>query len=214
MSKIAFVDICGTLFNSNTTMDFLSLNSSSFKKKRESLFYKVLNKLSRTFIRYDFIRVGGVLAISGKTRAELDTAAESFYNNYLTSHVIKETHQLINDLKQQGFKIVFISATMDFIAKVIARKLNADLLFSTSLEYQNNICLGRISNDLLGQKHVKAREYLTQVPQPVEEIVVVTDDKTDLKLAQMAQRVYVVAFNENDNFWKKGLGIDHQIIKK
>jgi len=214
MSKIAFVDICGTLFNSNTTMDFLALNSPAFKRKRESLFYRILNKLSRTFIKYDFIRVKGVLAVSGKTRAELDTAAESFYNSYLTPRVINETHQLINDLKQQGFKIVFISATMDFIAQVIARRLNADQLFSTSLEYQNDICSGKISHDLLGQKHLKAREYLAKETQPVEEIVVITDDKTDLVLAQMAQRVYVVAFNEHDDFWKSGLSIDHQIIKK
>ncbi|MVT07445.1 HAD family hydrolase [Chitinophaga tropicalis] len=214
MVKIAFVDICGTLFRSNTTMDFLSVESESFRKKRSSLFYRFVSKILRKTVNYDLIRIHGVKEISGRKRVDLDKAAADFYNNFLATRMIRESVEVINELRTEGYRIIFISATLDFLAETISRQLGADKVYATSLKYINEVCAGEISRDLLGRKHLLAETILRDENEVVGEIAVITDDKTDLDLVLMAQRVFIVSPDIEDTFWKKKLKTGFRIIKK
>jgi HAD superfamily phosphoserine phosphatase-like hydrolase len=213
--KVAFVDICGTLYDSNTTLDFLTLSNSSFASLRKNLFSRLLNKISRSVIRYDFIRNIGVGKLAGKTHTELNNEALQFFNSYLSSREIKETHAIIADLRKEGFKIILISATMDFLAREIGNRLSADSVFSTSLIYEGEICMGKIENDLLGRKHLLVEQILAEekAKNGETEIVVITDDKTDIELAMLAQRSFVI-IKDQQPFWQSRLGDKVQFIKK
>jgi HAD superfamily phosphoserine phosphatase-like hydrolase len=214
-NKIAFVDICGTLYNSNTTLDFLTLTNNSFAILKKNIFGRILNKISRSTIGYDFIRNIGVGKLAGKTHLELRNEASDFYNSFLSSREIKETHAIIEELRKEGFKIILISATMDFLAREIATRVSADSIFSTSLVYEGGICRGKIEKDLLGRKHLLVKEILAEegAKNGEIEIVVITDDKTDLDLALLAQRSFVV-ITDQQLFWQRRLGNKVQFIKK
>lgn len=166
-------------------------------------------------IRYDFIRNIGVGKLAGKTHIELDNEASQFYNSFLSSREIKETHAIIADLRKQGFRIILISATMDFLAKEIGNRISADSVFSTSLVYEGEICVGKIEKDLLGKKHLLVEQILAEeeAKNGETEIVVITDDKTDIELALLAQRSFVV-IKDQQPFWQSRLGDKVQFIKK
>jgi HAD superfamily phosphoserine phosphatase-like hydrolase len=214
--KVAFVDICGTLYDSNTTLDFLTLSNKSFASLRKNIFVRLLNKMSRIMIGYDFIRNIGVGKLAGKTHTELSNEAFLFYNSFLSSREIKETHAIIANLRKEGFKIILISATMDFLAKEIGNRVSADSVFSTSLIYEGEICTGKIENDLLGRKHLLAKQMLAEDKMENgggTEIVVITDDKTDIELALLAQKSFVI-IKDQQPFWQSRLGNKVQFIKK
>lgn len=213
MEKIAFVDICGTLYRSNTTMDFLSRKSAWFARFRRNLPVRLFSKFSRSVFSYDYIRVKGVKELNGMTKVALQQEAKDFYTSFLEERKLEETHALIDSLRKDGYKIILISATLDFLAAHIAEKVHADAVYATTLDYADDVCNGIIGQDLLGRKHFLA-ERLVRELSGSEDIVVVTDDRTDLLLARMANRVVVVTPQGGDDFWKERLGKNVRFIMK
>ncbi|RBL93806.1 haloacid dehalogenase-like hydrolase [Chitinophaga flava] len=213
MRNIAFVDICGTLYDSNTTMDFLSLKNPAFAHYRSNFFVRVMNKISRMIWKRDFVRSRGVAGLKGQSRDGLYKEAEGFVNEYLKGRERNEVHEIVMQLREKGYEIVLISATLDFIAHSIGAGLKADKVYASGLGYNNGICDGLIRNDLLGNKHLVARSILSG-SDIVPQVVVITDDKTDLKLAQMANEVYVIAPVTDNAYWKGHLGGKMTLIEK
>ena len=87
-SRLVIFDICGTLFFSNTSFDFLDLivqakSYSLFRKVSKTIFARIINKVSVLLLKKDLIRSIAVLYIKGMSKAELQEKADIFYNQYL-----------------------------------------------------------------------------------------------------------------------------------
>lgn len=155
-NKIAFFDIDGTLYKGNSTFDFIAyINKDNeeykyFRKKYRYLraYNKILNKL----FHYDWYKLKSVLFLQGLTSKELDELAESFYNDVLVSNIIVPMMDIFNFYKVKGYKLVLVTATLDPIAKIIAKKIDADDYISTDLIYNNDICSGKYKIDILNNK--------------------------------------------------------------
>ena len=107
------VDICWTLFYSNTTYDFLKIKGN----KWNSMIYKIFKK--------DVICSIALKKFKQYSREEQLARAEQFYINYLEPRKIEEVWRII-----EGKDIVLVSQTMDVIAEVVAKHIGAKAYYA------------------------------------------------------------------------------------
>lgn len=189
-------DICGTLYNSNTTMDFCEYRVSGknkiILKLSKTILAKVINKISVKLFAYDIIRILHIKTLKGLKATQTESDANDFVDNYLEDKKIKEVHEILKLHNKEN--IILVSATIEPVAKAIATKLGNLNYLATTLEYQEDRCLGKIKDDLLGKK----QHYFKN-----EEIeFIITDNKSDLDLCKMAKEVVIVSKKKNLKFWK------------
>lgn len=113
-NKYIFVDICWTLFYSNTTYDFLQIKGNR------------LNSLIYRLFRYDVVRSRAIKRFNRYSREEQLSHAEQFYTDYLEPRKIDEVWRMI-----KGKEIILVSQTMDIIAETVAKHIGAKAYFAT-----------------------------------------------------------------------------------
>lgn len=113
-NKPILVDICWTLFYSNTTYDFLHIKGN----RLNSLIYKLFG--------YDVVRSRAIRRFNAMSLEEQRACAEQFYNDYLEPRKIAPVWQLI-----EGRDSVLVSQTMDIIAQTVARHVGAKAYYAT-----------------------------------------------------------------------------------
>lgn len=192
--KIVIFDVCGTLYNSNTTFDYIRFVC------KDSLILKILNifiikyliLLTGKVTGRDVYRLLYIYQLRGMEYSELDMAAENFVNYYLHDKIISETHELLAEELNKGTRVLLCSASLEPIIKVIAKKLGVLEYKCSSLCYEDSKCRGKLERDLLGRKHVHFGKIN----------LVVTDNLSDLRLVQQSENSFIVAKQKNIAFWK------------
>lgn len=220
MKGIVLCDICWTLYKSNTTFDFLDyyFKSKSYvftRRISKTILFRVVNKISVCVFDYDLIRAFFVRRLNGISKSDLLKMGNEFYNSYLSGKEIYESIDIISRFKEKGYKIVLASATLDFIAEIIASNLNIPDYFGTNLQYdKNGICKGKIYQDRLGNKERAMRDLYNLKHWNV----VITDNITDIDIIRKCNRVFILPFNRIER-WKSLLkkndvkNIEYLIIK-
>ncbi|HDX8357005.1 TPA: hypothetical protein RQN15_000738 [Aeromonas hydrophila] len=202
--KIIIFDVCGTLYESNTTFDFIKFfRGNSFYIKFLSwipikLFLVALGKsVSLDIYRYLFI-----YSLKGIERATLIEAANDFYEHVLQYKKIDTTHLLLERSKQQsGVDVLYCSASLDIIIQVISERLGGRYLASSLSFSPDGICSGFLSNDLLGKKDVSFKDMDIELT--------VTDNISDLALLKMSKNSFVLSKQKHISFWEKnGFTVD------
>lgn len=189
-------DICGTLYDSNTTMDFceyrVSGKNKTILKLSKTILAKVINKISVKLFAYDIIRILHIKTLKGLKDTEIEKDADDFVDTYLENKKIEEVHEILKNYNKED--ITLVSATIEPVAKAIAKKLGSLNYLATTLEYHEDKCLGKIKDDLLGNKQHCFKN------QEIEFII--TDNKSDLDLCKMAKEVVIVSKRKNLVFWQ------------
>jgi phosphoserine phosphatase len=202
--KFVIVDICGTLYDSNTTFDFLDNYVQSgyyhvFRKIAKTYLGRVINALFWRICRVDIMRVFAFRFIQGHDRAVLLHAVDVFYENQLLDKKHKEIFNIIEEYKNQQYEIIIASATMDIMGETVAGKNDIQIFFSTILEYQDGVCTGRMLLDLLGRKLEILGKNGIIPPFPI----VITDNTSDINLIKNATYSYIVLNNKNRKKWNR-----------
>ncbi|WP_297438896.1 HAD family phosphatase [uncultured Clostridium sp.] len=205
MDKILVVDLCNTLYKSNTTQDFFSYvfkvdeKYKTIKRKNSNIGFKVINKLSNKILKYDMSRALITKILKSKTSVEIENLVSNFIDEFLEKKKIEKVHQLISDYKNQGYKVIIMSASYGFIVKEIAKNLDIDGYISSEAEVINGIFTGKVSSDILYTKfRVFKKKYLNY-----EDLVMITDNETDYDFAKQTKKSYIVINNHNKKFWEK-----------
>lgn len=199
-------DICGTLYDSNTTFDFCRYRSSGLNKIAllivRGIFFKVLNKISMVLFNYDLIRSIHIRTLRGCPPELVYIEAVKFVDEYLDNKKIHSAHAFLEKFKKD--EILLVSATIDPVAKAISEKLGGLRFISSMLELSDGSLTGLLKRDLLGLKH----NYIET--DSVDFII--TDNKSDIVLCRQAKEVVIVSKKKNLNFWMgQGFEICHII---
>ena len=143
--KYFLIDICGTLYQSNTTFDF---------------------------IRYFF-------------------SEKPWYIRVI---------DIIESNRKEGIRLILVSATLDVIAKEVSERLGIPDVFSSHLSYdKQNVCLGRLKIDLLGNKANCLKS--SNILEPYYGTI--TDNYSDLELILKSENSYVVVTDKQyQNKWE------------
>lgn len=205
--KIGF-DICGTLFDSNTTFDFLDfLHASGYidsdYRRIRTLPFIVLNKLSLKVLGFDFVKFLSLRALTGISDKNLKLFSKEFYDSFLIKKHNIEVIELLNKYKNDGCLIIFVSATIDCLAQEIADRLGADSVISSKLEMINDLATGRLLIDIYGDK-------LRYLPGHLD--FYISDNLNDVSILRNSKEYVVVTKKKNIGYWKKMMGNDFNRI--
>lgn len=154
-----------------------------------ALFYKITKK--------DLIRFFEVSKLKGYYKGELYKSAQMFVS---CLPKIPEVHKILEDAKNKGQKIMLISASLDFIVQAIANDLSVEVMCASKIDWNGDICQGRIKEDMLGRKKL-------HIPADIlNESIIVTDNITDYDLIKQAKHSYVIVWPDRLKYWKKKIG--------
>jgi phosphoserine phosphatase len=202
--KLIIFDVCGTLYDSNTTFDFIKFF------RRDSIYIKLLGwrpiKLLLValgkVISLDIYRSLFIYSLKGIERTTLIEAANDFYEHVLQYKKIDVTHQLLERSKQQiGVDVLYCSASLDIIVQVISERLGGRYQASSLSFSSDGICSGFLSNDLLGKKDVSFKDMDIELT--------VTDNISDLALLKISKNSFVLSKKKHISFWQEnGFTVD------
>lgn len=199
-----FFDVCDTLYRSNTTFDFLQyffqkkapekLNSLKQIGSRKTLQYWARAIKFRVF-NSDPYKRAAIQLLAEFPVSEVNDEAANFVKEQLSTCAIAETNALLLQEIKKGNHPILISNSIEPVVKAIAEQYNLKY-FATTLQIIDDRYTGRIEVDLMGIKHQCLTEYQDH------KIAVVTDNRSDRKLIEMANKPYVVIHQERDKaFW-------------
>lgn len=211
MKNAALIDICGTLFYSNTTFDFLDyyIKDPKYirlrKKMKNPIFLKTNNIIYRIF-KYDYFRSNAISYLKGIRKDTLKEMAEEFYDSYLSKRKNEKIWNIIASIEEQKIPIILISGTISPIAEIVANDMNC-LEISSPLEFKNNICTGKIKKDNLRNKAKALKEKNINPPYSI----VITDNIADSKLFKHAKECIIICYG-NRKKWNFALNKYHTKI--
>ena len=139
--KIVAVDICFTLINKNTTLDFIDFFlKDNFKYKIFKIFAKFYQFLAPRHLRLLYIK-----QLAWYSQETLRNAVHRFfeqYNDCLNLGVIHKVWTYKNN-----YKIILVSASLDIIADYLCEKLWYDGFSASILEFKDWICTWKLLFD-------------------------------------------------------------------
>lgn len=202
--NVIYVDICGTLYLSNTTFDFLNFYFSKnslwtlFHYIYTSIIGRLINKTFINIVGVDVTRMLAVLFLKGIKRSTLELAAQNFYDNFLYKRRNKLAFDLLYELKEKN-TLFLASATLDFIAEIISKNIGIPVAISTELFYLDNVCMGSYKEEVMGNKY----DTLEKKNFCLDSYIVITDNISDAKLVQKSLFSYVFVNTSIQKKWNK-----------
>lgn len=206
ISPILVIDICGTLYQSNTTFDFIKFHFGTSKRYkivdyfRNKRLFNILNHLWFRMTGVDIMRRELIKILKGHSHEELIQRAEVFYQKYLLNKRNLKCFELINYYRANNARLILVSATLDFIALKVSEKECIPDYIATTLSYTNGVCDGKIKNDLLrGKVDMAVKETQNN------NFDVLTDNYTDCDIINISSHAYLVQYANKKNKWYKYL---------
>jgi phosphoserine phosphatase len=195
--NVLLVDVCHTLYRSNTTFDFLAWylkhdpDYEIVARRRKNILVRTAQKLTGQ----DRVRPAAIRCLQGHQQADLQVAATEFIR---TLEPIKQTWDELARYRQAGAKIVLLSASLDFIVNAVAADIEADESFASRLTYDADTCLGVLSTDLTGRK-----QHVIQQHFAADACDFITDNRSDLGCKALVDDLIAV-YRDSDNGETRG----------
>ncbi|MGI6335311.1 MAG: HAD family hydrolase [Minisyncoccales bacterium] len=191
MKKIICFDVSGTLVDQNSWDIFTS--SEEIEKKLKDIFDDYNN--NKIPLRDFWDQVALVFKSTGNVNIEY------IRNHFDDANVLKEgAEDLINYLKEKGYKIYLISCSIDIYLEELTRKLKLDGFFAgTKFIFDENGELLSIENECFENKNFKeekVRKVAEENNAEIEDIIFVGDGKNDIGAFKIT---------------KKGIAIDSEV---
>lgn len=93
--------------------------------------------------------------IKGRTVAEMDDLARDFFRDVQQKHFFADAAPELFRLRQQGMKLVVVSASSDLYMRVLPEFLPVDAVISTVCETADGRYTGRIGKNCKGEEKVR-----------------------------------------------------------
>jgi hypothetical protein len=203
-NHISIFDICGTLFNANTTFEFIVYYH---KKKRHPYKYflsilltSIVGKLIAKSTGFS-IRNVLIGTLAQQKKSDLYSLSYQFYDDKLI-------HK-INAIIFKNFELtsnkLLLSASIDPVVAIIGEKLHVPY-FCSELTYINGVSNGKIHTDLKGRKS-------TMINTPID--MVYTDNFDDIDLIDLSKKSIIVYRNQKkfSIWWNKILVCNNRKAK-
>lgn len=193
--SVAIFDVDGTLIEDNigtTFVKFLNRRKKiQFFTKLKILFLFSLYKLK--FLTFKHAIICGVLALAGRDVGESKRDAASCFKKEIVDKIYSEARSHINKLKSEGYKVILATGAHELIANELGRELNADHVIATVGLVEGEKYSGKFSTPLPYEEG-KARLVSDLVDRlyPDREITVYTDEKKDIPLLVLGDKVVAV----------------------
>lgn len=191
LKKILLIDICGTITEKNTTLDFIRYMGLDVGRVKS-----FLGRLCWRFLRKDYLRKWYIRKLRGLTRTELNIYVKSYLEQLSYD---REILSFINKYKNE-YELYFASATLDIIASELAKKYNISGFYSSELEFINERCTGHLKSDLLDNKDA----ILSSLFSGDNYIIMISDNFGDYDVMRKCNESWAVVRKKTAvDYWKK-----------
>lgn len=210
--RVCLVDVCGTLYDESTTAGFVRFLMKNTERRKPAK-YRLLEIMRfRPFrigliafgklVGRDIFRTGYISVLRGWTEVDLSVAADSYAAYLDIMHRIDAANQRADVAAAEGRELILASNSLDVVVAAIARRRGSRWCAS-SLAWQGDRCAGRLALDIKGQKWAAVQRLLGNESCKID-VMVITDNKTDRDLFDVASRTVLVAKGA-ERSWMKGL---------
>lgn len=209
MNKIAIFDVCGTLYNSNTTYDFIDFFLKKKNKKRY-LVYRLMKSMLFKPLWKSIIVVSGnnnfnrkvfLSLLKGFNVNDVKNEADFFVANFLEQRKIVALHKHLGEHLEKEHHVILLSASIEPVVEAIARHLKVTSFFSTQLGITNEHYNGKLDFDMEGKKKHKFHEHYSAVSEKY--VYFYSDNKEDIDLLNVVDEPTVVSFESDyETHWK------------
>ena len=204
-------DVCGTLFYENTTLGFIKFHLKEYSKFKFLIFLIITNDVSpilwvfklmeRVFSNKDSLfKKLIILFLKGEDEIDIKNSAKLYTNLIFRTKKIKNVWNFLKKYKNENYRIILASSSIEPVVKEIAKKIKAEY-FSSTLEIKNLKYTGNILDNI----HDNKIKYLKLLGIEYKKIdFFFSDNFEDLKLIKNAQKgVAIVHSFKRSIFWKK-----------
>jgi len=188
--KVAIFDFDNTIIEINSTFDFIG----HFLWLHSKLKFIIFLFLREFNFLLDF-RSYAVSLLKGFKKETISEASKYFFE-HSKKYLNKEALEQIQYFKSNGYEIILISATLDFLLKPFADFIKCDSWFASELEFnEEEKCTGHFKKDLLGRK-----EFLVKTKKEFENInfkksYCFSDNKEDIEFLKLFGESRAVIYN-------------------
>ncbi|MBF0231954.1 MAG: HAD-IB family phosphatase [Desulfamplus sp.] len=178
--KLYLFDFCGTIFNCNTTMEYLAFiaNKSGLIVKLRFLFYGLIAKIIKTIGLIDktaHVRLR-VKTLKGISKDKLSEFSVEFIEWLLLKHKNVRVYDQLVKLRESGKNVQLVTATLEGVAKKFAEREKIEIALSSTLEFrEDGVCTGKYKFQVY--PHTKAQHIISKFNQKaLQDAVFITDD--------------------------------------
>lgn len=194
-SKVLICDLCGTLVQHNTTE--MIVQRVSNRSLVEPFPMRLLSRIVFS-LGLDLMKSFKIFSINGISEHLLLKEARLYFESV---QLRQEVLSILKEKQKQGFYTVLVSGSIEPVVKVFSENLGFDEYCSTVLNYSQKRLNG-IAYDMLFNKS----KAVKKIAMECNELVVISDNLTDLDLFEMATERYVVINSQkHKKFWEKKL---------
>lgn len=155
-TAFAFFDFDDTLAKGDSIFPFLLYSIKRGYAPRRQIF-----KAAAGFLRWKIqpssgraVKEMSLSYIRGRTVAEMDELARGFFRDIQQKAFFEDAAPELFRLRQQGVRIVIVSASSDLYMHVLPEFLPVDDVISTVCEQENGMYTGKIGKNCKGEEKV------------------------------------------------------------
>jgi len=197
-NKVALIDIDGTLLSGQSQVHLIFYLYSE-KAISLSTFLKVII----WYLKYKFFSakidermVGKIYSslLAGKKEVEIEKIVNDFFEKKLVKEIYPGALVFVNNLKEENYRILLISASIFPICSIIKKYFNADGLICTKLEIKDGVYTGKIEGKINegSEKKNRVLRYLEENSFNLKNSVAMGDRMSDLEILKLAERPIAV----------------------
>ena len=196
---VAFFDVDGTLLKSTIVHYYIWMRfkETPFLLKHlwligflpKIVYYLVLDRVSRPRFNQVFYR-----NYRGMSATEIKRLSTDMFETYLRPKIFPAAISQIQEHKEQGTPVVFVTGSLDFIVQPIADYLAIDSVLAPQLHEQNGQFTGELTTvPLIAEEKAKAvQTYAEQHGISLEESYAYGDSQSDLPMLECVGNPVVV----------------------
>lgn len=213
-STILAIDVCGTLFDTNTTAGFCLYHHRRIGNRWWLALIGMISRRGNPLLLLvsGLHRVSGIdlhrwltiRSLRGERRHDLVKSATEYVGT-LHSCRIRPVHELITTERAAGAKAVLVSNGLDIVISEIAERMSLPFLAS-QLRFDDDRCAGYLEVDLYGDKHHALARWLGE-PLDQIDLLVITDNRSDTSLVSAARKAWIVHKGPRRS-WMENLGAE------
>ncbi|MFN3639955.1 MAG: HAD-IB family phosphatase [Flavobacterium sp.] len=205
---IALFDVCGTLYHSNTTYDFMKFFLKRNDPKRyyryllmKSWFLKPFWKLLIFLKGNNYLNRKIFLSLlKGYNVERVQQEAKYFVENQLNCKKMYELHEKLESHLSQNHHVVLLSASIEPVIQAIANHLGIPTFLSTQLGITNETYNGEIVFDMEGKKKASFEKNYQDKKDKL--VYFYSDNKEDIDLLESVDKPTIICReNTKTQYW-------------
>lgn len=214
MSKIAFLDIDGTLIAGQAQQGLIRL----FREHKRLSFLGSC-QLTAMFVLYKLglysnvqrILNMGLRCLEGMPVADATELVDRYVQETIRKDIFPKAFDLVRDLHEDGFKVVLLSSSIDLIVSKIKSLVSADDYICTELDISDGLYTGHARYGLIygPEKAERMKAYAVARGVALSDTVAYADHETDIEMLKIAGKGFIANPNRRMQSLaqRNGLGI-------